>query len=183
MKKFTMALVVSVFLSTPAFAGIMKGWVESIYPKMNTSLIDTLGIYKTDGYILIGVGANYAAYSFKAKRLTKKQRVDITSAENDAGLVITYKSCPPQTGWLSGKITHASVAKKVSTAEELAEEIRELLEFTENKNFKPWGFGTSKQRKDQSFFGWNDSNGNSIEMQINKNIHQIKFQIIKSCKK
>ena len=181
MKKFTIASVLIVFISTPAFSGTMRGWVESVYQQMNTPLIDTLGIYKTDGFILIGVATNYAAYSYAAKRLTEEQRADPTLVENNAGLVIRYESCAPQTGWLSGKIKYVSVARNVSTAKELAVEIRELLEFTENKKFKPWGFGASKARKDQSYFGWNDSNGNSIEMQINEKNHEIKFQIQQEC--
>ena len=181
MKKFIVASVLIVFLSTPAFSGTMRSWVEIVYPKINTPLIDTLEIYRSNGFILIDVAANYAAYSYSAKRLTVEQRKKTTSVEKDAGLVVRYESCPPQSGWLSGKINSASVSSKISDAKKLAEEIRELLEFVENKNLKAWGFGTSKSRKDQSYLGWNDSNGNSIELQINKNIHQIKFQILKQC--
>ena len=46
-------------LSTSTFAGTMRDWVESVYPKINTPLIDTLEIYRTEGFILIDVGANY----------------------------------------------------------------------------------------------------------------------------
>jgi len=181
MKKFTIMLMLIVFFSTPAFSGTMRSWVESVYQQMNTPLIDTLGIYRTDGFILIGVAENYAAYSYAATRLTEEQRADPTLVENDADFVIRYESCSPQMGWLSGKIKYASVAENVSTAKELAVEIRELLEFTENKKFKPWGFGASKSRNDQSYFGWTDSNENSIEMQINEKNHEIKFQIQQKC--
>jgi hypothetical protein len=181
MKQFTIALALSVSLSNPASAGTMRAWVEFIYPSMNTALIDTLEFYTTEGFVLIGVGANYAAYSYKAERLTEQQIANQRLVENDADLVITYESCPPNTGWLSGDISYASVAMEIDTGEELALEIRELLEFTESRNLKSWGFGVSKNRMDQSYFGWNDSDGNSLEMQINENIHQIKFQIRKEC--
>ena len=181
MKKYIIASGLIFLLSTPSFAGTMRSWVESIYPKINTPLIDTLKLYRTEGFVLIDVANNYAAYSYKAKRLTVEQRKTTRSVENDAGMVVRYESCPPQPGWLSGKINHVSVAMKISDAADLAEEIREILEFTESKNFKAWGFGASKSKKDQSFMGWNDSVGNSIELQINKNTHQIKFQILKQC--
>ena len=181
MKKYIIASALIFLLSTPAFAGNMRNWVKVIYPKINTPLIDTLEIYRTEGFVLIDVAKNYAAYSYKAKRLTAEQRKTTTSVENDAGMVVRYESCPPQTEWLGGKINSASVARKVSDAADLAEEIRELLEFTESKKFQAWGFGASKGRKDQSFMGWDDSIGNSIELQINKETHQIKFQITKKC--
>ena len=179
MNKYIAALVLTVLISTSAFAGNMRDWVESVYPKINTPLIDTLEIYRTDGFILIDVGANYALYSYTAERLTDDQRKNPTSVGGDAGLVIQYESCPPQSGWLSGKINHASVAMKINDASELAEEIRELLLFTESKNFKPWGVGASKTKEDQSFIGYNDPNGDSIELQINQFPHQIKFQIVR----
>jgi len=180
MKKYIIASGLIFFLSAPAFAGNMRGWAESVYLKMNTPLIDTLKIYRTDGFILIDVAKNYAAYSYKAKRLTVEQRKKPGSVDGDAGLVVRFESCSPQTDWLGGKIHYASVSIKISDAKILAKEIRETLEFTESKKFEPWGFGASKGRKDQSYMGWNDSNGNSIEMQINKNTHQIKLQITKT---
>ena len=182
MKKYIIATGLIFLLSTPSFAGTMRGWIESIYPQINTPLIDTLVIYRDEGYVLIDVANDYAAYSYKAKRLTPEQRKNIGAVENDAGLVIRYESCSPQTGFLGGKIHLASVALKISDAADLAEEIREILEFTESKKFKAWGFGASKGKRDQSYMGWNDSIGNSVELQINKNTHQIKFQILKKCK-
>ena len=181
MKILIMALGLIFLLSTTSFAGTMRGWVESIYPKINTPLIDTLEIYSTEGFVLIDVSNNYAAYSYEAERLTAEQREKKTLVEDNAGLVIRYDSCSTQTGWLGGKINQASLAMKISDAADLAEEIREILEFAESKNFVPWGFGASKTRKDQSFMGWNDSTGNPIELQINKNTHQIKFLIGKEC--
>ncbi len=180
-RKLMIASVLMVIVSTPAAAGTMRGWVEFVYQAINTPLIDTLEIYRTDGFVLIDVAANYAAYSYSAKRLTVEQRKATASVENDAGLVVRYESCAPQAGWLGGEINHASVAMKISDATDLAEEIRELLEFAESNNFIPWGVGASSTREDQSYIGWNDANGISIEMQINKNTHQIKFQFIKEC--
>lgn len=174
-------IVFIVFFSNTAFAGTMRDWVESVYLQIDTPLIDTLEIYRTDGFILIDVGANYGAYSYTAERLTLEQRQNPTTVEGDAGLVIRYESCPPQSGWLNGRINHASVAMKVTDASSLAEEMRELLLFAEQNEFQAWGFGPSKERDDQSYFGWNDINGNSIEMQINQFTHQIKFQILRQC--
>ena len=80
---------------------------------------------------------------------------------------------------MSGKINYASVARKISDASELAEEIRELLLFIESKKATPWGVGVSPAKEDQSYIGFNDPDGNKIEMQINQFPHQIKFQIIR----
>ena len=53
MNKYIAALVLTVLISTSAFAGNMRDWVESVYPKINTPLIDTLEINRY-GQTLIG---------------------------------------------------------------------------------------------------------------------------------
>jgi hypothetical protein len=179
MPKAIYVFAFTALLSTSTFAGTMRDWVEYVYPKINTPLIDTLEIYRTEGFILIDVGANYAAYSSSAERLTLDQRKNKTSVTDDASLVIQYNSCPPQSGWLSGKINYAAVAIKIDDASELAEEIRELLLFIESNKATPWGVGVSPAKEDQSYIGFNDPEGNKIEMQINQFPHQIKFQIIR----
>ena len=170
-------------LSAPGFAGTMKGWVKSAYGQIGSPLIDTLGIYRSDGFLLIDVAANYAAFSFRGERLTKSQREKIGSVEATAGLVVSYQSCAPQTGWLNGDISQITVKNQIKDAARLAEELRELVEFSEENKFKPWGYGASKSRQDQVFMGWNDKNKNSIEIQINKETHQLVWQVVKACPK
>ena len=96
-------------------------------------------------------------------------------------MVISFQSCSPQTGWLSGKITNASVTSKISAREALAEEIREFLEFTESINSKPWGFGAFKQRRDQSYYGWNDTVEIHLKCRLIKILIELNFKLQK-CK-
>ena len=51
------------------------------------------------------------------------------------------------------------------------------------KNADAAMYKAKDNRKDQSYFGWSDPNGNSIEMQINEKNHEIKFQIQQECQK
>ena len=162
-------------------AGTMIGWVEAVYGQMGSPLIETLDIYRSDGFILIDVAANYAAYAPRGQRLNKSQRENPGSVETESAMVVAYRSCAPQEDWLSGNISQINVKLAIGKAEDLAEELQELVAFSEAKKFKAWGFGASKVRDDQIFMGWNDAAGNSIEIQVNKQIHQLVWQIEKTC--
>lgn len=175
--------LIATAIPAPSIAGTMKGWVEDAYKQIDSPLIETLQIYRSNGFVLIDVASNYAAYSFRAQRLTQAQREKIGAVEGSATLVLSYRSCAPQTGWMNGNISQITIKNTVEEAADLAEELRELVEFSEEMKFKAWGFGASKARKDQVFMGWNDANENSVEIQINKQTHQLVWQINKACPK
>ncbi|MEO1945883.1 MAG: hypothetical protein ABGY11_16400 [Candidatus Thioglobus sp.] len=169
-------LLISISLltaSTYSNAEIMESWAEWMYDQLNKPIISTLNIYRADGLVLIDVGQNYAAYSSSPKKLTKEQRNNISTVENDVGFVLSFNSCNSKQNnqFLDGSISLVSVKSYITEASELAGEILNLVEFSSSKAAVKF-IGKSQEVDNQTFISWKDDNGTTIELQINKEIHQ-----------
>lgn len=150
---------------------------------IDSPLIDTLNIYRTDGFVLLDVGKNYAAFSPMARRLSESQRANASTVEADSGFVISFISCGNPESMLGGKIDNVATSAKIADTNTLAEELRELVIFSQTSllNIKPAEFGASSNKEDQVFMGWIDGQKTIVEIQINKNPHQLVWRANRSC--
>jgi len=84
---------------------------------------------------------------------------------------------------LGGKIDNVAISAKIADTNTLAEELRELVIFSQTSlpNIKPAEFGASSNKEDQVFMGWIDSQKTIVEIQINKNPHQLVWRANRSC--
>ena len=170
-------LLVSISLlttSTYSNAGIMESWAKWMYSQLDSPIISTLNTYRSEGMVLIDVGKNYAAYSTSSTRLTEEQRDSISTVENDTDFVLSFNSCSSKQNsqFLDGNIELVAVKRRIADASELAEEILNLVEFSSSKANNAKYIGKSNKVDNQTFVSWKDDNGNTIELQINKDTHQ-----------
>ena len=172
--KQLLVLIPLLIISPYSNAEIMKSWAKWIYSKLNEPIISTLDIYRSDGLVLIDVGEDYAAYSTSPQKLTDEQRTAIGTVENDVGFVLSYASCGSKhnSRFLDGNIKFVAVKRYITDASELAEEIFNLVELSSSIASNAKYIGKSTQVDNQTFISWKDDNGNTIELQINKETHQ-----------
>ena len=173
------------FMITPTHAGTIKGWVDQIFTSMDSPLIQTMNLYNSQGFVLADAGKDFAVFSYEASRIEEEKRGK-NSVVNDLGLALYFTSCTPTTGgngWLEGNINSISVRNKVQNSVDLVEEYIELIKYTESFAGLPVNFGISKIKKDQVFLSWTLEKGGVVEIQLNKNPHQIVYQYFKECEK
>ena len=170
-------------------AGQVADWFRYGINQINKPLIEALDIYRSEGFILIDVSNDYAAFSYNAQRLEKDQRERIGSVEATKALTISFNSCPNKSGFLSGDIHTITVKRNFSgesTAErvmnEFTEDLRSLVaEFDLKPGYTKRGFGASKNKSDQVFMSWKSANDLLIEIQINSKPHQLVAVASKQC--
>lgn len=172
-----------IFAPNSAVAGNMAPWAQTIIKMIDTPMIETLELYRSNGFVLVDVGKNYAAFSTIAQRLSESQRATIGTAESDSDFVISFTSCNSPESILGSKIDSVAISAKISDTSELAEELRELVVFSQTSlpTIKPSDFGASTIKEDQVFMGWNDGQKIVVEIQINKNPHQLVWRANRSC--
>ena len=183
--KFTLILSILIFISNHSYAGNMKGWADLMITYMDQPLINTLnGMYRNQGTVLLDIGDNYAAYSFSAKQLTTDERANISTVENSSNFILRFNTCKADPN-LKEKINLIAIKRSFVEVDEFTDNFYELVELAEEKQWIKNNFGKSSVNENQIFMVWavNDSQNNDtfIEILINKEIHQLIWQMIKNC--
>lgn len=184
MKHFLLALV-CVASPTLVNAGTASDWFNSTIRQMDSPLLDTLSLYRSQGLVLVDVNNDYAAYSTAAKRLTDSEKDKIGSAESDKTIVISFNSCPGTRGYLTGSVSTISVKYKMDNLERFTSEFRDLIATIDSNNsFSKLTFGVSKNNKNQTYFSWKRSDGTTVELQINgeRDAHTLVVIANKACR-
>jgi len=163
----------------------MKGWADLMITYMDQPLINTLnGMYRNQGTVLLDIGDNYAAYSFSAKQLTTDERANISTVENSSNFILRFNTCKADPN-LKEKINLIAIKRSFVEVDEFTDNFYELVELAEEKQWIKNNFGKSSVNENQIFMVWavNDSQNNDtfIEILINKEIHQLIWQMIKNC--
>ena len=185
LSKFFYIFSISLLLSNYAYAGNMKGWSNLMISFIDQPLISTLSsMYRTQGMVLLDIGDNYASYSFAASQLTEEQKSNISTVENSKNFVLRFETCKPNSNLIE-KINFVQVKRSFEEVDEFNDNFFELIEFAEEKNFIKKNFGKSTMTDNQVFLLWalQDSQDNDtfIEIQINKEIHHLVWQMTKNC--
>lgn len=176
---------VSLFLLYPFIvnAGTVSDWFDSSIRQLDTPLLSTLALYRSQGLVLIDVNNDYAAYSINAKRLSDVEKEKIGTAESDKSLVLSFNSCASSSGYMLGTINTVSVKNKIDSLEKFNTELRDLISVIESNNsFNKNTFGVSKIKKDQIFLSWKKNDGTTIEVQFNNQPHTLVAIASKPCK-
>ena len=185
LSKFLYIFSISLLLSNYAYAGNMKSWSNLMISFIDQPLISTLSsMYRTQGMVLLDIGDNYASYSFSANKLTEEQKSNISTVENSKNFVLRFGTCKLNPNLIE-KINFVQVKKSFENVDEFNDNFFELMEFAEEKNFIKKNFGKSTVTDNQVFLLWalQDSQDNDtfIEIQINKEIHQLVWLMTKNC--
>ena len=183
--KFSLILSILVFISNHAYAGNMKGWADLMISYMDQPLINTLnGMYRDQGIVLLDIGDNYAAYSFSAQQLTTDEKENISTVENSSNFVLRFNTCNADPN-LTEKINMIAVKRSFEKVDDFNDNFYELVELAEEKKWIKNNYGKSNAKENQIFMLWavnnSENNDTFIEIQINKEIHQLVWQMTKKC--
>tara|TARA_Y100000294_G_scaffold156101_1_gene156778 strand:+ start:220 stop:795 length:576 start_codon:yes stop_codon:yes gene_type:complete len=183
--KFSLILSILVFISNHAYAGNMKGWADLMISYMDQPLINTLnGMYRGQGIVLLDIGDNYAAYSFSAQQLTTDEKENISTVENSSNFVLRFNTCNADPN-LTEKINMIAVKRSFEKVDDFNDNFYELVELAEEKKWIKNNYGKSNAKENQIFMLWavnnSENNDTFIEIQINKEIHQLVWQMTKKC--
>ena len=183
--KFSLILSILVFISNHAYAGNMKGWADLMINYMDQPLINTLNsMYRNQGTVLLDIGDNYAAYSFSAQQLTTDEKANISTVENSSNFVLKFNTCKEDSN-LKEKINQIAVKRSFAKVDDFTDNFYELVELAEEKKWIKTNFGKSNAKENQIFMLWavnnTQNNDTFIEIQINKEIHQLVWQMTKNC--
>lgn len=164
-------------------AGVVSDWFNSSMRQLDTPLVNTLALYRSQGLVLVDVNNDYAAYSINAKRLSEVEKEKIGTAESDKPIILSFNSCPSSSGYLSGTVSTVSVKSKIDSLEKFNTELRDLISVIESNNsFNKNTFGVSKIKKDQIFLSWKKNDGTTVEVQFNNQPHTLVVVAHKPCK-
>lgn len=183
--KFFYIFSISLLLSNYAYAGNMKGWSNLMISFIDQPLISTLNsMYRNQGMVLLDIGDNYASYSFSANQLTEEQKSNISIVENSKNFVLRFETCKSNSNLIE-KINFVQVKRSFEEVDEFTDNFYELVDFADEKNFIKNNFGKSTAMDNQIFLLWalseSEDNDTFIEIQINKEIHQLVWQMTKIC--
>ena len=183
--KFVLLLTLLMLITNNAYAGNLKGWADLMTSYIDQPLINTLsGMYRNQGMVLLDIGRNYAAYSFRAENLTDSQKENISSVENVTGFVLSFGTCEPNTN-LTENINYIAVKRSFNEIPAFIENLYELIELADEKQWIKKIYGKSSEVENQIIMLWaeNDTPNNDtfVKIQINKEIHQLVWQMTKKC--
>jgi len=184
--KFVFLLLLLTFIINNAHAGNMKGWASVIKDFMDIPLSQTLDyMYRNQGLVLLDVAQNYAAYSFYREQLTDSQKENVTTVENSSNFVIRFETCKPSPIYTE-KINVVQLKRSFKDdVDDFVDNFHELVVLADENQWTRIDFGKSSKNENQIFMAWgvNSSQNNDtfVEIQINKAIHQITWQMVKNC--
>jgi len=171
-------LLVSISLlttSTYSNAGIMESWAKWMYSQLDSPIISTLNIYRSEGMVLIDVGKNYAAYSTSSTRLTEEQRDSISTVENDTDFVVSFNSCSSKQDnqFLDGNIKSVTVKRNITDASELVGEISDLIDLSARLTSTVGTVVSLPKFKSLMIWSNKEEPSNLVTLDINKETHQV----------
>ncbi len=171
--------VLSSFTVKPTYAGVMKGWVETVLFAMEKPLINSLSLYESQGFVLIDVGKDFANFSYRAERIPEEKRGK-NLQQNNFDLLLALESCASKSenGWLQGKVSTVSVKNKIEESALLIENFLELIQMAQGL----WGPANSFVAVAETVYAqWDVAELGHINISLNKEPHQIVFQLKKLC--
>jgi hypothetical protein len=183
LKKILTIAIFSGLTSVSHAGNLFLDWFETGIAKLDRPLDSTLGVYRSDGLVLIDYDADYAAYSVNASRLNSREQKEIGLVEAQKIFVLKFNSCPGQST-LRGIINTVTIKAKIEDYPKLMQEIIDTISrFDNDRMYTKGTFGKSKNTSGQIFMSWKKSDGTLIELQINQNPpHQLVAVAAKSCK-
>ena len=179
-------LIISIYFLTTLNAyseGIMRSWAEGMKEFIDKPLISTFDkMYRSQGLVLVDFSNNFASYSFSANKLSVEERKNPGSVENKSNFILSFYTCG-QDSSLNLPINQVLVKSNFEQYLDFHNNFQELIELSEENNWTRINYGKSQQRDDQVFLLWQDDKDKttSIEIQINKETHNLVWMIYKTC--
>jgi len=182
MKKLVTLIIFIWFgFASVSYSGNMKGWVGVAKDFIDKPLLETLDyFYRNQGLVLLDVAGNSLSYSFYREQLTDSQKENVTEVEKSSNFVLRFDTCKASS-FYTEKINNIKLSRSLENVDDFVDNLYDLVILAEENKWTNVTFGKSNAKENQIFMLWKVNSVTNVEIQIDKAIHQITWQMNKVC--